>query len=885
MTLLERREQLRAVAGHLEEAAAGRGRLVFVSGEAGIGKTSFVTAAATAAAGLARVGIGACDGSATPAPLGPLRDMLPTLPAGVWSEDASRPEVFARVVDALRAAPPGEPYLLVIEDAHWADEATLDLVRHLARRIHGCRALVLVTYRPEDTHIGSALRILLGDTASADGTRRIDLPALSPRAVATLATERAGQLSGSVALDAGHLYDVTGGNAFFVTEVLWGDTTGVPPTVRDAVLARVSRLPEPARRALEIVALAGSRVEPDVLEELLTEGLLVIDEPLRRRLLIHTDHDITFRHELGRLAVAGEVPAGRRIHIHRRLLAALEARGADPARLAHHADAAGLARSVLEHAPEAGARASRLGAHRQAAEQYRRALHHADALGETEVPPERHAELLWGLGYELYLTDHIDEAITAVGAARKIWERTNTTVRVGDAWRSLSRLSWMAGRNDDAESMARVAIDLLEGTGTYELALAYSNRAQLRMLADDLAGTREWAGRSLELAESLPDAQRTEVRVHALNNLGAMELAAGDIVGGTMLLDQSLHQARTHELHEHAARAYCNLASPAVLQRRHDAARRYLSEGLEYCTERDLDSWTRYLEGWEAQLHLDRGDLGRAKACAEMLLSRPDLPVIDAIQPLVTLAHVCGRTGEGDVDEPLARVWTLASGTNEIQRVVPAVGARCEIAWIGGDLRRAATLAAEAWPIVKSAEGPWNRGSVARWLGADRPDAGRLEAFGGAAAIGRVAPPFAAELAGAWREAADSWESLGCPFDRSLALARSGEREALAEAVAGFDRLGAHAAAARARTEMRGHGWATSRAPRTSTREHPAGLTAREAEVLDLLERGCTDAAIAEQLVISRRTAEHHVSSVLAKLGVSSRRELLKMGGAPRADG
>ena len=425
--------------------------------------------------------------------------------------------------------------------------------------------------------------------------------------------------------------------------MLWADTTGVPPTVRDAVLARVARLPEPACRALEIVALAGSRVEPDVLEELFTEGLPVIDEPLSRGLLVQSGHDIMFRHELGRLAVAGEVPAGRRIHIHRRLLAALEARGADPARLAHHADAAGLGRSVLVHAPEAGARASRLGAHREAAEQYRRAVHHAEVLGEEEVPPERHAELLWALGYELYLTDHIDEAIREVAAARQIWERTNATVRVGAAWRSLSRLSWMVGRNDDAESMAQVAIDLLEGTGTYELALAYSNRARLRMLADDLAGTRKWAGRSLELAASLPDAQRTEVRVHALNNLGSMELAADDIAGGTKLLDQSLQQAGAHDLHEHAARAYCNLLSPAVIQRRHDDARRYLSEGLEYCTERDLDSWTRYLEGWEAQLHLDRGDLGRAKACAETLLHRPDLPIIDAIQPLATLAHVRGR--------------------------------------------------------------------------------------------------------------------------------------------------------------------------------------------------------------------------------------------------
>ena len=870
------------MAGYLDEAAAGHGRLVYVSGEAGIGKTTFVSAAIGEADGRAKVAVGGCDGAATPAPLGPLTDMLPSLPDGLWPDGASRQDVFARLVDALRAPPRDEPYLLVIEDAHWADEATLDLMRHLARRIHGCRALVLVTYRPEDAATGGGLRILLGDTASANGTRRIDLSALSPTAVATLVRERARAFPSDPVTDARRLHEVTGGNAFFVTEVLSGGSAGgsggVPATVRDAVLARVSRLPKQAQRALEVVALAGSRVETDLLEDLLSDGLTALDEPLARGLIIDAGHEITFRHELGRLAIAGEVPTGRRIHIHRRLLAALSDRDADPARLAHHADVAGDSVAVLRHAPEAGARAAGLGAHREAVEQYRRAVHHADALAETEVPAGRRAELLWALGYELYITDHIEGSIDAVNAARRIWDEAGETVRVGDAWRCLSRLSWFAGRNDDAESQARVAIEVLEGTASFELALAYSNRAQLRMLASDLAGTREWGQRTLELAAGLPDAAgRTEVRVHALNNLGTIEIAAGDFAKGSAMLDDSLSQARAADLHEHAARAYCNLASSAVLQRRHTDARHYLAEGIEYCTERDLDSWTLYLEGWQTQLLLDGGDLEAARESAEDLLRHPDIAIVGEIEPLTTLAHVRARVGEPGVDELVERASPLAEGMQELQRVAPVMGVRCEAAWIAGDSELAAKIAGDVWPVAATADCPWNRGEVARWLDADA-----VAANGGAAQLGPLAPPFAAEVAGRWRDAALVWESLGCPFDQGLALARSGDRDAMGESVGLFERIGAHAAAARARADLRARGWPAPRLPRPSTRDHPSGLTMRESEVLGLLAEGYTDAGIAQRLVISRRTAEHHVASVLSKLGVTSRRDLLKMGG-PRA--
>src|SRR6185312_8485190 len=246
-----------------------------------------------------------------PAPLGPLAEMLPALPDGVWPPDASRYEVFTAVTAALAGSP---PYLLVVEDAHWADEATLDLIRHLARRVHDRRALVLVTYRPEDATAGHPLRLLLGDAATAAGTRRMALAPLSLAAVRALA-------STVDAPDAARLHEVTGGNPFFVTEVLAAGGSDVPATVRDAVVARVARLSAEARHALDVVALAGARAELALLEPVLGDGFAALDEPLEHGVLAATDGGVEFRHELARLAVAEQVPPARRLAVHRRLLA------------------------------------------------------------------------------------------------------------------------------------------------------------------------------------------------------------------------------------------------------------------------------------------------------------------------------------------------------------------------------------------------------------------------------------------------------------------------------------------------------------------------------------------------------------------------------------
>ena len=264
-----------------------------------------------------------------------------------------------------------------------------------------------------------------------------------------------------------------------------------------------------------------------------------------------------------------------------------------------------------------------------------------------------------------------------------------------------------------------------------------------------------------------------------------------------------------------------------------------------------------------AKYLLDAGEVDRARVEAEAVLHRSDIAAINAMEPTIVLAQLDGRAGSPEAERHLGVAARLADGMQEIQRVAPTTVARCEAAWISGDEASAARLAADVWPVAVAADCPWNRGSIATWLGPE------VEVD-----VATLAPPYALERAGEWEAAASLWADLDSPFEQALALARSGRKAAMSSAIACFERLGAHAAADRTRVLLRTRGWPVPRS--TASARHPDGLTARESEVHALLVRGLSDAEIAERLVISRRTAEHHVASILAKTGASSRRELLR---------
>jgi Fe2+ or Zn2+ uptake regulation protein len=273
--LLERSTQLAALDERLAVVrAGGGGRLVLVGGEAGIGKTALVRAFC-ARAQAPRVLWGACDALFTPRPLGPLLDVAEQAGGALAAlgDDGTTPS--ALVVALAGELRRRRGTVVVIEDLHWADEATLDSVRLLARRIDGLHALVLATFR-DDLERDHPLRVVLGEISTATAERM---------RVAPLSVDAVAALAGAQGVDAAELHRTTAGNPFFVTEVLAAGGAEVPDSVRDAVLARAARLDPGARRVLEAVAIVPSQAELWLLETMAGEDVARLEACLAAGML------------------------------------------------------------------------------------------------------------------------------------------------------------------------------------------------------------------------------------------------------------------------------------------------------------------------------------------------------------------------------------------------------------------------------------------------------------------------------------------------------------------------------------------------------------------------------------------------------------------------
>jgi DNA-binding CsgD family transcriptional regulator/tetratricopeptide (TPR) repeat protein len=854
--LLERGESISALSGLLASVQAdATGRLVWIGGEAGVGKTSLLRRFCDFQPKPARVLWGGCEPLRTPRPLGPLLDIAGTVGGELATlvAAAARPhEVTVTLLDALRGQ---GPTVLVLEDLHWADEATLDVLTLLAARIRSVPALVLASYRDDELERGSALRVLLGEKAPR--SRRLKVERLSRAAVAELAEP--------YGLDAAELYGRTGGNPFFVTEVLATGGERLPVTVRDAVLARAARVSEPAQRLLDAVAIVPGAAEVWLLQGLAGDLVCYIDECLASGMLAVSGTAISFRHELARLAIEEAISPARRLELHRAALEALkDTADSDVARLAEHAEAASDAQAVLKYAPEAAARAASVGAHREAAALYGRAVRFVDEASAR-------AGLLDSQAREAYLTGDFAEAFEACSEALVSHRSTGAVRKEAASLRLHGRLLLQLGRDEDAIAAGKTAIALLETLPPdRDLAVAYANLAELAMTREDPGQASAWAQRALEVANEFDD---SETASHADVYIGVIEAKRGDSAGSARL-ERTLEAAIDAGFEEVAAEAFNWLVREAVRARSFVSVDLYLARGVEYCSERDLGNWRQSLVAMGARADLDRGRWSDAAGGAARVLRTARTQASAPTLARSVLALVRARRGDPGVDEALE--FPVATHDASIARPPPVsappptskmylAAARAEIAWLKGEPAAVLEATEEAFDLAVHAEAWWVVGELAYW----RWRAGILEDVPPGAA-----EPYTLSIHGDWRRAAECWTELGCPYDAALALADGDDEGALRQAFDRLQTLGARPAAAIVARRLRERGIrGVPRGPRPSTRENPGGLTARELDVLALLAEGLRNAQIAERLVVSEKTVDHHVSAILRKLDVRTRGE------------
>ena len=846
-TLLERGTQLARLHHVLEEARDGRGRVVFVGGEAGIGKTSLINAFAAETAGDPRMVVGRCDALVTPRTLGPLLDLAARL--GI-AGDQGRDRLLGDLLADVRQH---GPTILVVEDAHWADHASIDLLIMLGRRVAELPLLLIVTYRDDEIGGEHPLRRAIGDLVTSSTTVCLSLAPLTEQAVHALAAAHG--------VRGEPLYERTGGNPFFVTEALAGPDQDVPTSVRLAVLARAARLDRAARSVLDATSVVPGHAEPWLVTHLSQQSAAAIDACVAAGVLVCDRGLYAFRHELARLAIEADLPDGNRRAVHQRAVDVLSARvDVDPARIAHHAERAGDQPSLARSSRLAFLSAVVRTAYHDAVRHGERALSVRQHLSSDEV-----AELEMRLPTSMIAVGRGEDAEALARSAVQHWHDAGDDRREADALHALSGAVLSLGRTQEAMAALGRSVEILERYEPGpELTMACIRMTSAHMLARERDPAVEWGERAIALAERHGNTAQL--------GLALIETGIADVMDsrfdGLVRVRQGIELGRQHDLPAIVAAGCSQIGSGCGEMRRYEDAVPALIEGSAWAAQHSLEAVRRYQVAWLARCRFDLGQWDEAEELAKDAISGSRDVAIARFVGLNTLGWLRARRGDADVFPLLDEALDLARSFNHLQRLWPNAVARAESGWLDDDLEPHVELLEEVLTLATRCRHGIAIGELGLWL----YRAGKISS-----APAGAAEPFASWIGGDHMRATAAFWQMGCPYEAASVLVEAGDAASLREALATFHRLGAAPMIRRVSQQLRTLGMRvpspTASTSASPTTRDPSGLTDRELEVLKLVSAGFTNPQIATSLYISRKTAEHHVSNILMKLGLATRSE------------
>lgn len=827
LVLYEREEPLKRLAA----AAERGGRVVLVRGDAGIGKTSVVQTFLDTSQthGL----VGRCDDASVPLVLGPFREIFRQ--AGVPLDPTEIEDARARLGEVVDYCP-----CLVIEDLHWGDEATLDLVSYLGRRVSDMSLLLILTMRPsDDVHLVRCLAQM------PDHTLDIELQPLSRSSVSAMAT--------AVGRPTTKVFEQSNGNPFLVTEILASPDGTVPERVTHATLARLSHHSHPAIALAQLLSVFPRGAIWEDLESLRPDATTAVDELEKGRWLVFSAGRIGFRHELLRLAVEESLSTARRRRLNREVLDQLASSGADAATLAHHAEQAGDTKQFLETTIVAARQFARAGTHRDALTHLLRVESHSSLL-----PADEQARFAEALGVELTIGGRTSEARQRLVTASELWEELGDRNSQARVLSELSPVTWRLGDKVRSLTELEEALKLLADSDDRDLIVRTRvNRAQV------IGMLSRWPDALAQLEMAMPEAVSVGgeslamaygIRGNARRMLGDDETGRSD---QRAAIDLALRLGKeVVAMTSHTNRVAASLTTLDLAEIDDE-----FREALSLADEIQAGYARSGLEGLRCHLHELRGEWDTALAESSRLIEGTHAPVA-LIRPRTVGGSIQVRRGDDSGVALVEDARDVAGNLYDIQRLGPVMVALAELQWLGkveasDDLLYSAGLARASGHVRYQAE-------LSLWchrLGIDGPD---LPARGPA--------PLLAELRGDWQAAVTAWEDMGLPYYRTLTLAFSDNPDAMREAVVEASRLGASTTVDRIRARLRGAGHRVGRGPGKATLANPGGLTQRQVDVVQLLARSLTNQEIAAQLFISRKTVDHHVSAILTRLGVENRR-------------